>query len=154
MKVLIIFDSYYGNTNLIALAIKDALEEYCDVIAKKYDEETIINLEGIDLLIVGSPTQHRKATLPIQQFLSDLKKLELKNFPTIVFDTRYKESIWKSGSAGKYIAKRIKKSGCKLIMPPESFFVTIEDGNLEEYESRRASNWAKEIGEKLIPSLK
>jgi len=47
------------------------------------------------------------------------------------------------GYAAKSIANRLKKKGGDLIMPPEGFLVTGEEGPLQEGELERAADWAK-----------
>lgn len=149
MNTLIIYDSIYGNTKLVALTIAEALEEFGKTKAMKVDEEDVPFLEDYDLIVLGSPTQNRKPTENIMEFLDDLIKiLTPKNF-TACFDTRYNMSKWKSGSALKHIVKKLNKAGSKELLPPESFFINRVDKNLEEYESKRAFKWALSLEEKF-----
>ena len=55
MKALIVYDSVYGNTEKIAKAIGGAITGEVRVL--RVDESNSAELESIDLLIVGSPTQ-------------------------------------------------------------------------------------------------
>ncbi len=149
MNTLIIYDSFYGNTKLIALTIAEALEEFGKTKVMKVDEEDVPFLKDYDLIIIGSPTQNRKPTENINEFLDDfIKILKPKNF-TACFDIRYNMPKWKSGSAAKYISKKIKKAGSNELMPPESFIINRINKNLEEYESKRAYKWALALEEKF-----
>ncbi len=149
MKTLIIYDSLYGNTKLIALTIAEALEEFGQTKVMKVDEEDVPFLEDFDLIILGAPTQNRKPTENLNQFLDDLIKILTPKIFTACFDTRYNMPKWKSGSAAKHISKKIKKAGSKELLPPESFFINRTDKNLEEYESKRAYKWALALEEKF-----
>lgn len=147
MTSLIVFDSYTGNTKLIAYTLSDSLSEFGKVIIKKTDEESIIDTKAADILVIGSPTERRKPTFMIQQFLSDLKSKNITDLSFAAFDTRLNSAEWKTGSAANWITKRLKKMNYNLLLSPESFLINPEDRNLVEYESRRASNWGKTIGE-------
>ena len=67
MKVLIVYDSVYGNTEKIARAIGGAITG--DVKVLRAGEVNRAELEPIDLLIVGSPTQGFRPTMPVQSFI-------------------------------------------------------------------------------------
>jgi flavodoxin len=55
MKALILYDSVYGNTEKIALAIGDALGSQEDVSVMKVGEVKPDQFAGLNLLIVGAP---------------------------------------------------------------------------------------------------
>ncbi len=150
MTSLIVFDSFIGDTKLIAYAVSDALTDFGEVIVKKTDEETIIDVNVADILIIGSPTYHRKPSGMVMQFVSELRKNNGNDLPFVSFDTRYNTASWMTGSASKWISKKLGKKNYKLLLPPESFFINRYNQNLEEYESRRASKWGQQIGEKYF----
>ena len=62
MKALILYDSVYGNTEKIALAIGHALGTQEEVSVVKAGEARPDQLAGSDLLIVGAPTQRFRTT--------------------------------------------------------------------------------------------
>ena len=72
MKVLIIYDSVYGNTEKIARAVAEAITPFGEVKVLRAGEVKPSELGSIDLLIVGSPTQGGKPTPAIQEFLSKI----------------------------------------------------------------------------------
>ena len=58
MKALIVYDSYFGNTEKVAKAIEDALQEkQYEVSSIKAADAAAKDLDKLDLLIVGSPTK-------------------------------------------------------------------------------------------------
>ena len=57
MKALIIYDSFFGNTERVAQAIATALSDRADVTARRVGDVRPEHLTGLDLLIVGSPTR-------------------------------------------------------------------------------------------------
>ena len=64
MKVLIVYDSVYGNTEKIAKAIGDAITVKAKVL--RVGEVNSSELKTFDLLIVGSPTHGGRPTPAIK----------------------------------------------------------------------------------------
>jgi flavodoxin I len=57
MKTLIIYDSFFGNTEQIAQAIGRAIGSQQNVEVFRVSQATSEQLAGLNLLIVGSPTR-------------------------------------------------------------------------------------------------
>ena len=85
MKVQIVFDSAYGNTERIAKAIGDAVGGEVEVINVKESAGKTI---PADVLLVGSPTYGGKPTPAIQDFMNGLAGDSLKGIDVAAFDTR------------------------------------------------------------------
>jgi len=152
MKTLIIYDSMYGNTKQIAKSIGDAITG--DVKVLRIGEVNPSELESIDLLIVGSPTQGFRPTKLVQTFIDNIPGHTLRGIDVAAFDTRIPASEVRTGlrllmKLGGYAAKRIadalKKKGGNLVVSPEGFLVKGREGPLKEGELERAANWAKTI---------
>lgn len=152
MKVLVIYESVYGNTKEIAQAIGGVVGG--DVKVLRAGKANPGELNGVDLLIVGSPTQAFRPVAPVQAFIADIPKDALKGAGTAAFDTRIPESeagkglrffMKIGGYAAGPIAKALKKKGGIPAAPPEGFFVKDKEGPLQEGELERAAYWAKEV---------
>jgi flavodoxin len=144
MKVLIVYDSVYGNTEKIAKAIGGAMAS--DVKVVRVSEVNPIGLEPIDTLIVGSPTQGGRPTQPIQDFLSKVPATTIKGIKVAAFDTRYAGKFVRVfGFAAEKIAGSLEAKGGNRISPPAAFFVTGKKGPLKDGELERAVGWVKEI---------
>ena len=154
MKVLIVYDSVYGNTEKIAKAIGDAITSKARVL--RVGEVKSSELKAFDLLIVGSPTRQFRPTAAINNLLKRISKNGLKGVKVAAFDTRFTISeieesrvlpffVRLFGYAAKPISDRLKKKGGELIIPPEGFFVEGVEGPLKEGELERAASWAKVI---------
>jgi hypothetical protein len=95
------------------------------------------------------------ATQAINELFKIIPKDSLKGVKVAAFDTRLSLSDIKStlerfavktgGYAARGIAKRLKKSGGTLVVPPEGFIVKGMEGPLLEGEPDRAAEWAKNI---------
>jgi flavodoxin len=140
MKVLIVYDSLYGNTEKIARAIAGAFNTSDEVKVVRPGESDLSQLEPVDLFIVGSPTHAGRATKPIQEYLEKIPSSALKNIRVASFDTRLKTAIVKIfGFAANRIAGVLQKKGGQLAAPPQPFIVKsvkgqkapiLEDGEL------------------------
>jgi flavodoxin len=146
MRILIIYDSVYGNTEKIARAIAGAITQFGEVKVLRVGEANPLELGSIDLLMVGSPTQGGKPTPAVQEFLSKIPANALKNINVASFDTRVKMFIAKLfGYAAGHIADSLKSKGGHLVAQPEGFIVKGNEGPLKEGELERAADWAKGI---------
>jgi len=71
-KVLVIYYSRSGNTELMAKRINDAIrDEKLDVTCKKVEETNLNELLEIDGLVIGSPTYYGTMAAEIKKFLDD-----------------------------------------------------------------------------------
>ena len=153
MKVLVIYDSVFGNTEQIALAISNSLGSKENVETFRVSDIKPEKLIGLDLLIVGSPTRAFKPTKAITNFLKKIPSKGLKGVKVAAFDTRISTTDVNSrllnllmkvfGYAAKPIADKLEKKGGNLIIPPEGFFVKGSEGPLKDGELERAADWAK-----------
>jgi len=155
MKTLVIYDSFFGNTEQIARSIAAALGDASNVGLVKVTEFNLESLEGVELLIVGSPTRSFQASEGTMSFLKGLPANALKGVKVAAFDTRLLLSEIESstlrfivntgGYAAKRIADNLKKKGGMLASPPEGFLVKGEKGPLVDGELERAAEWARAI---------
>ena len=58
MNALIVYDSQYGNTERVARRIASTLSETGQARAFRVGRIHSGDLQGVDMLILGSPTQH------------------------------------------------------------------------------------------------
>ena len=151
MKVLVVFDSVFGNTQKVAAAIGEGIGEYAEVevcAAGAFSQE---KLQGLGFLIVGSPTRGFRPTPQIVKLLKNLPEKSLQDIKVAAFDTRILLSDIKSaplrfivktgGYAAKPISKMLTEKGGKLILPPKGFFVGGDQGPLKDGELERATDW-------------
>lgn len=169
MRTLVIYESMYGNTHVIAEAIGRGLsEEGSEVTVVPVEDATAARVADADLLVIGGPTHvhgmSRESTrrsaveeagLPeselhldpaapgegLREWFETLGKLQLAG---AAFDTRVHLSAALSGRASKGIAKRMRHHGVRQVAEPESFFVT-KDNRLEAAEEQRAETWGRQL---------
>lgn len=137
MKALVIYDSAFGNTKKIAEVVAKTLGAKA-ILVKEFKKS---DLDGIDLLVVGSPINGWRPLPSITDFLNSLG--DLKNVKATSFDTRVKLFI--HGDAKDKIAKTLESAGSKIVVEPMAFYVKGQEGPLIDGEIEKASKWAKTI---------
>lgn len=159
MKALVVFDSYFGNTGLIASAIGTALGPGEAVKVIRVDEVRMDQLSQLDLLVIGSPTRKFSSTTAIKQLLRRIPADDLHNVRVAAFDTRIGPADVPSGFlrfliklfgyAAEPMATKLQRKGGLLTMPPEGFLVNDTEGPLKDGELERAADWGKTIREQF-----
>jgi len=144
MNTVIVYDSQYGNTERIAQAIADTLRAFGQAQAVRVDPAHPVSFQGVDLLILGSPTQGFRPTLAMQFLLGNVSSQALRGLAVACFDTRISGRLWKSSAAPR-MARQLRTIGVEPIIPPESFFVKAmkAEGPLLAGEVERAATWAR-----------
>ena len=141
MKTLVIYDSKYGHTRMIAEAIGEAIDGQIMLVSNLNPA----NLSGFDVVIIGSPTHGGWYTEGIQNLLK--AESAFKGLNLAVFDTRTKRSLF--GFAAPRMARSLEKSGANLLAKPEGFVVLGMKGPLKHGELGRAATWAQEIANQV-----
>jgi len=147
MKTLVVFDSQYGNTEKIARKIAETFNQFGSSRALRVTEFMPDALDGVELLIVGSPTQAWNSTNAMKDFFGRIDPELMKRLSVAAFDTRVDKPRLITGSAANAMAKQLKRRGVRILLKPESFLVTGMEGPLAEGALERAVEWALELHE-------
>jgi flavodoxin len=148
MKSIVVYDSYFGNTQEIAETIADQLNTK----AIKIKDFKNSWLEDIEFLVVGSPTRAFSPTEGIQNFLRTLPNL--KGIKVAAFDTRMelgedspiilKPFVKIFGYAAEPILKKLERKDGEKVREPIGFYVEDTEGPIREGEKERARVWIKD----------
>lgn len=150
MKISIIYDSVYGNTEKIANVINEVLSKKNEVGVKKVTEAKLKDLQGKDLVVIGSPTHGGRASKAMQVLLNMLTNESLKGVRVAVFDTSvatYKQNFFMKGIVKFFgysaprVANTLKKKGAEIVSV-QTFFVMGIKGPLKDDEIERVRKWA------------
>lgn len=156
MKALIVFDSFFGNTEKIARAVAAGMEaagmEAAETQVCKAAEVSPQQVSAADLVVVGSPTRAFRPTKPVQELV---KTIAVSGKRVAAFDTRadVKEvnnafltfMVKIFGYAAEPIARGLQKRGGSLAAPAEGFFVNGSEGPLKDGELERAVEWGRKL---------
>jgi len=169
MRAVIICESMFGNTDLLATAVERGL--------RSSGAETVLvevgaayaghrNLTGCDLLVVAAPTHAltlsrpesraeavargadpRRAPIGVREWLGTLEEALPTSQPrplVAVFDTRVLKAKHWPGSAAHRAARTLRKSGFTVI-DRTSFYVEGISGPLAPGEVDRAGAWGAHL---------
>lgn len=151
LKVLIVYDSVYGNTAQIAEALIEGVDVHQDSKVFMANETALTDLDGVDLLLVGSPTHGGTFTEPVKNFLSAIPDQALNGVKAAAFDTGFSKEtqgtfmkilIGVIGFAAPKIAAQLEAKGAS-VLSAETFIVLDTEGPLQEGEIERSKNWAR-----------
>jgi flavodoxin I len=158
MKALIVYASFFGNTEKIAMAVKAGLSGRMDVAVAKPADAALPGAGGWpDLLITGSPTRGFRPMPSIVRWISDIPADGLRGIRIASFDTRMAPEdirsrigrfvVTRFGYAAESMLKRLLGKGGSPAAPAEGFLVKASEGPLKEGELERAAEWGRRIAE-------
>lgn len=169
MRSLVVYESWFGNTQRLAERIAAALGEEGDVEVVSVDDP-LPSLVDVDLVVLGAPThvhglsseRSRRGAIDQQDSAGEIgigargwiDRLPEGGGPRMaVFDTRAHKPEWLVGSAAHGMARRLRRRGYQLAVEPESFFVEGTEGPLEESEIERAWWWGNDLAKEVLRSV-
>lgn len=168
MRSVVVYESMFGNTHLIAEAIARGLRASGEVTVVPVEEATPDVLGTADLLVVGGPTHAHSMSRPstrqsaveqahqpdsdltldpdaegegLREWFDELGSLTCA---AAAFDTRIDLAAALTGRASKGIKKRLAHHGLDVVAKPESFFVE-KDNTLHAGEADRAEAWGRSL---------
>jgi flavodoxin len=146
MKVLVLYDSLYGNTENIARDIASGFS-LDGVRIAGVGECSAEEVQQVDMIVVGSPTHRWGPSQAMKGFLDALPPDSLKGKLAATFDTRvpYLGISLLSGSAARPLAGKLRRLGCKMVTKPVQFSVKGTEGPMLEGERERAAQWGKKL---------
>jgi hypothetical protein len=175
-KVVVIYESMFGNTHLVADAIAAGFGEAtaAEIVVVPVAEADQ-HLDLADVIVVGGPThahgmsrdKTRKAAIDqaresagevdadpdaggpgLREWFDTLGNVQAS---AAAFDTRFEAPAVLTGRASKGIARELVRHGCTLIDDPQSFLV--DKGNrLEPNQEARARVWGAQLAARLEPA--
>jgi hypothetical protein len=168
MRALVVYESMYGNTHVVASNIADGLRGTSEVSLVPVAAATADLIAEADLLVVGAPTHmHGLSTASSRQLARKaaakpesgltldpdasgpamrdwLSGLAGGKVLAAAFDTRLDGVPMFTGHASHGISRLLRRHGYRLLAPPESFVVTKRN-TLADGESPRARRWGEAL---------
>jgi len=140
MTSLVVFESFFGNTEVVARAIAEALEAGGEARALRVSELEKHHLDGVQLLVVGSATRAFRPSPGTQAWL----RTRVAAFDTRVDVARFLTFMVRLfGYAAAPIEKALVRAGGEVAGPAAGFIVEDKEGPLREGETDRARAWAR-----------
>jgi hypothetical protein len=169
MRALVVYESMYGNTHVVASNIADGLRATHEVTLVPVAEATGDLLASADLLVVGGPTHMHGMSSTTTRRMAAKAAAKQDSGPTLdpdaagpgvhdllkrlgdgpalaaAFDTRIDGIPAFTGRASRGIGRLLKRHGFRLLAAPESFLVTSQN-TLVDGEGARARRWGAALG--------
>lgn len=150
MNIMIVFESFYGNTERVAQTIADGLQQCGHVTTVRVSPDLPLDLASVDLLVLGCPIISWKPSMGMQAFIGKITPLEFRGKPFVCFDTRVRGPKWIVGDACEGMTASLSAMGGRPLTPPEKFFVRSKQGPLEKDELEHAAAWTKILVQKSV----
>jgi hypothetical protein len=173
VRAHVVFESMFGNGHAVADAVADGLRHARpDLDVQVLSVLVAPDAPATGLLVVGGPTHaftlsrpQTRASRPehvadpearrraeaepgadtgrgVREWLDGLAGLD--GIPVAAFDTRVGTPVPKRAASG--IARRLRRAGGVLVVPPEGFLVAGMHGPLVAGEVERAAAWGAAVG--------
>jgi hypothetical protein len=162
-SALVIFESMFGNTQVIAQAVADGLARHLPVDLVEVGEAPAAVGADVELLVVGGPTHAFGLSRPgtrqsaaeqagtglvsarigLREWLGGLAGGS-PEVAVAAFDTRVSKPRL-PGSAAAAAEKRLRRLGFRVAAKSRSFYVDGTTGPLVSGEADRARRWGEEL---------
>ena len=175
MRVLVVFESMYGNTHVVADHISEGLGVDHDVVTASVGDALDIVLDDFDLVVLGGPTHaHGMSTWASRKSAREaaekddglgldheaggpglrdwLKSLDGHRCLSAAFDTRIDAAAALTGRASKGLDRRMRHHGFRPLTEPESFLVDKQH-HLLGGEAERAAEWGEALAALLTNAM-
>jgi hypothetical protein len=172
MRIVVVYESSYGNTHLIADAVAEGLRAGNDVQVVPVSEARQELIADADLVVVGGPTHvHGMSRGKTRQAAAEaadkpgsgltldadssgpglrdwFEALQPVHTNAAAFDTRIDAPAVITGRASKGISRQLRRHGFREIAEPASFLVT-KDSHLAPGQQTDARRWGEQLATAL-----
>ncbi len=161
VKVLVAYDTKYGNTQRVAELIVEGLHEAgVEVSVENMKEVNFDTVAAYDAIFMGSPNHMFRPTRTFKKFVGKLRKLDLTDKTLVAFDTyigKKDENDVMQPGGGQYQKALLKMEKhmhnklpkLKVLAPGLSIAVGGMEGPILDVEIPKC----KEFGTKIAPQL-
>ena len=150
-KVIVVYESKYGNTKLAAEIIVEGMNQVLGTAAEltELNGVDLTQIGEFDIVLLGSPNHMGGATRSIRKFIDKLGNINLEGKQAAVFDTYMGSDFEK---AAKKMEKQIgeKVPGLKIVAPCLSIRVDKMKGPISDGEIPKC----KEFGIRIATLVK
>lgn len=162
MSSLVVFDTTYGNTEMAARAVAEVLARRGPVRTLRAADVKPGHLEGVTLLVVGTPSRGSRPSDAVRGWLAGLTLGQLDGVRVVAFDTRldddrHRLAAWwarRVGRAADAVLARLQDLGGEPVAATDGFRLERGIGPLLEGETNRARAWAGALVEAHEPSAR
>jgi len=176
MRIVIVYESIFGNTHRIAAAVEQGVRHAATTSLISVSEPAVAALSSADVLVLGGPTHafsmstpasrreavswahdpNRHLSLDSAEPISGIREW-LDNdvaLPPLfaTFDTRVASMRHLPGSAARAADKELRSRRLKRLAPPTSFYVSSHNDLLPD-EEERARSWGEQLARASVATV-
>ena len=149
MRGSVVYHSRWGNCRKVAESISKGLSNSGhDVVLQDVKTEGSLS-EGVQFIVVGSPTRGGQMSKPIKQFIASHIGPGWKGKPFAAFGTGHRKWLDRGGQSKDAIQKALIGSGLVPLADPFQGVVEKMKGPLAEGTVEEAYGFGMSIGESL-----
>ncbi len=159
MKTLIVYFSKFGNTRRVAQAITETMKRAGETRVVGIEQLAASDLEGVDLIVLGSPTHGFTVPEKVRSALGTLPAGIMSGKSVAAFDTTVRPWPLRLFRASPRLLRQLSQLGGQPVARPQTFFVqtgstqgTGERDLLLGGQIDRAQEWASQVLEQLKTS--
>lgn len=141
MRVYVVYSSRADSTVRIARSIASSVKWSNEYEARHASEVDPGEIHGPGVIFLGYPSGGSELDKAIRGFLDRMPERTMYGVLWAVFDTRSQPEPLVAGSAIRRLRRAIEHRGGRLLLPPESFYVGMHDGQMPQEEIVRARAW-------------
>ena len=151
-KVIVVYESKYGNAKLVAETIAEGMREVegIEAVVREVKEVDLEKIADYDAILVGSPTHIGRPTGGIKKFIGKLGKLPLEGKSFAAFATYLVDKSFEQATEKLERRIRDKVPGAKLAAPGLSIRVAGMKGSISEGELSKCKEFGNRIATQLI----
>ncbi len=149
-RVIVAYESKYGNTKVAAETIVEGMGEAggIETIIRRAKEVDFDEVSKCDVILIGSPNHIGGPTRSVRKLIDKIGKLDLEEKQVAVFDTYLGKDFEK---AVRKMERRINEKApvLKLIVPGLSIKVQGMKGPIFEEELPRCKDFGRKIASQI-----
>lgn len=152
MRTVIVYYSKFGNTRRVAEAMAEVMGRAREVRVVGIEQLTTGDWEGVDLVVVGTPTHAFSVPAAVRFVLRVQPQGILAGKSVAAFDTTVRAWPFRRLRASPKLLRRLRRLGGTPVAEPETFFVAMHGAPaaggtdlLEEGQIDHARQWAAKL---------
>ena len=152
VKVLVVYDTKYGNTKLAGEGIVEGIKEIegIETCIGRAKEIEIGKVANYDAIVLGAPNHMGRPSQTIKKFIDRLAGLDLNAKNSVVFGT-YSGRVRNPDRAVKKLEKMVEKKLPKLKLISTALSIRVHGipSPLEDGELPKCKEFGRKIGNQL-----
>jgi flavodoxin len=151
-KILVVYESKYGNTKRVAETIVEGMRhvDETEITLKEVKNVDSNAIPSYDIIVIGGPTHFGGPTRGVKKFINKLSSFSLEGKQFAVFDT-YIEGDFEKGTKKMEQIVGEKAPAMKMAAPGLSIKVEGMKGPIAEGELLKCEEFGAKIASQLMP---